>query len=135
GWARRRRGVVASAVPGALPAGAPSPARLPPGAGARRARGGGRRRRARLAFLAGLGVILIALTGRLDAAVETSFSWHMTQHLLLTMVAAPLLLLGAPLTLALQAWPGRPRRTLLDVLHSDLARVIANPIVAWALFF
>jgi len=101
----------------------------------RRARGRVPRPRARLAFLAGLGVILIALTGPLDAAIETSFSWHMTQHLLLTMVAAPLLLLGAPLTLALQAWPGRPRRLTHTVLHSGPARVLAQPVVSWALFF
>jgi putative copper resistance protein D len=59
----------------------------------------------------------------------------MVQHLLLTMVAAPLLLLGAPVTLALQAWPGRPRRWLLATLRSAPARVLGNPLVAWALFF
>jgi len=101
----------------------------------RRTRGRVPRRRARLAFLTGLGVLLLALTGPLDGAVERSFSWHMTQHLLLTMVAAPLLLLGAPITLALQAWPGRPRRFTLALLHSGPSRVLANPVVSWALFF
>jgi putative membrane protein len=101
----------------------------------RRARGRVPRPRARLAFLAGLAVVVIAMTGPLDAAVETSFSAHMVQHLLLTMVAAPLLLVGAPLTLALQAWPGTPRRTLNAVLHSGPVRLLANPLVAWALFF
>ena len=101
----------------------------------RRARGRVPRSRARLAFFAGLGVLVIALTGPLDAAVSTSFSVHMVQHLLLTMIAAPLLLLGAPVTLALQAWPGTPRRWLLATLRSAPARVLGNPLVAWALFF
>jgi putative membrane protein len=119
----------------------------------RRARGRVPRPPARPAFLAGLGVLLVALTGPLDAAVTTSFSAHMVQHLLLTMVAGaprprgapraparapragPLLLVGAPLTLALAAWPGTPRRTLNRVLHSAPVRLLANPVVAWAMFF
>ena len=102
---------------------------------ARRARGRVPRPRARLAFFAGLGVVTIALTGPIDAAVTTSFSIHMVQHLLITMVAPPLLLLGAPITLALQAWPGTPRRWLLATLRSAPARLFGNPLVAWALFF
>ena len=101
----------------------------------RRAHGRVPRPRARLAFFAGLGVVVAALTGPIDAAVTTSFSIHMIQHLLLTMVAPPLLLLGTPITLALQAWPGTPRRWLLATLRSAPARLIGNPLVAWALFF
>ena len=101
----------------------------------RRAHGRVPRPRARLAFFAGLGVVVAALTGPIDAAVTTSFSIHMIQHLLLTMVAPPLLLLGTPITLALQAWPGTPRRWLLATLRSGPARLFGNPLVAWALFF
>ena len=101
----------------------------------RRAHGRVPRPRARLAFFAGLGVVVAALTGPIDAAVTTSFSIHMVQHLLITMVAPPLLLLGAPITLALQAWPGTPRRWLLATLRSGPARLFGNPLVAWALFF
>lgn len=87
------------------------------------------------AFFAGLAVLLLALTGPIDAAVESSFSMHMVQHLLVTMVAAPLLLLGAPLTLALAAWPRGSRRSFAAVLHSGPARLVSNPLVAWAFFF
>jgi putative membrane protein len=100
----------------------------------RRARGRVPRPGARPAFLAGLAVLLVALTGPLDAAVTTSFTAHMVQHLLLTMVAAPLLLVGAPLTLALAAWPGTLRHALHRTLHSGPIRVLANPVVAWASF-
>jgi len=127
--------VIASADPVVLVVGVSALVYLAGDARVRRARGRVPRPRARVAFLSGLVVVLIALTGPLDAAVETSFSWHMTQHLLLAMVAAPLLLLGAPLTLALQAWPGRPRRLTLLVLHGRPARVLARPVVCWALFF
>ncbi len=59
----------------------------------------------------------------------------MVQHLLLTMVAAPLLVLGAPVTLALRAWPGTARRRLLSIIRSAPARVLSNPLIAWSLFF
>ena len=101
----------------------------------RRARGRAAPRARRTAFFAGLAVLVLALTGPIDAAVESSFSMHMVQHLLLTMVAAPLLLLGAPLTIALAAWPNASRRSFVAVLHSGPARLVSNPLVAWAAFF
>ena len=101
----------------------------------RNARGRPAPRVRRWAFFSGLGVLVLALAGPIDAAVETSFSMHMVQHLLLTMVAAPLLLLGAPLTLALAAWPKSSRSALVRVLHSAPARLVSNPLVAWAVFF
>jgi putative copper resistance protein D len=86
-------------------------------------------------FLAGLAVIVIALDSRIDAASATSFSVHMVQHLLLTMVAAPLLVLGAPVTLALLACSPADRRRLSAALRSAPVRAIGHPIVAWSLFF
>ncbi len=101
----------------------------------RRVRGGRAPHTRRTAFFAGLAIVLLALTGPIDAAVESSFSMHMIQHLLLTMVAAPLLLLGAPLTLALAAWPKGSRRTFAGVLQSGPARLVSNPLIAWSFFF
>lgn len=99
-------------------------------------RHGGRRPRPwhRRSFLAGLLTILVALAGPIDAAAATSLCAHMVQHLLLTMVAAPLLVLGAPLTLTLQVVPAGSRRRLLSILHSAPARTISNPVTAWVLF-
>ena len=45
------------------------------------------------------GVIVLGVAALLP---ESSFSWHMTQHVLLGMVIPILLALGAPITLALQ---------------------------------
>lgn len=91
----------------------------------------GRRR----AFLAGLLVIFGALQSPIEAGATTSFSVHMVQHLLLTMVAAPLLVLGAPTVLALRAWHGTPRRVLISALRGPPVRLVTNPLVAWPLFF
>jgi putative membrane protein len=89
----------------------------------------------RIPFFAGLAVLLLAVTGPIDASADSSFSMHMVQHLLLTMVVAPLLLLGAPLTLALAAWPRASRRSFTAVIHSGPARLLSNPLVTWAAFF
>ncbi|HYM52025.1 MAG TPA: cytochrome c oxidase assembly protein, partial [Candidatus Dormibacteraeota bacterium] len=56
------------------------------------------------------------------------------QHMLLELVAAPLLLLGAPVTLALRASAQSLRRGLLVVLHSRAVAVISFPLLAWLLF-
>lgn len=45
-------------------------------------------------FAGGMAVLVVALVSPLDAAGESLFAAHMVQHLLLTLVAAPLLLLG-----------------------------------------
>jgi cytochrome c oxidase assembly factor CtaG len=87
-----------------------------------------------LAFLAGLATIAIALTSPIEAYEGELFSVHMLQHLLLELVAAPLLLLGAPATLALRAASPSVRRRLLAVLHSRVVSVLSFPVLAWVLF-
>src|SRR5205823_4775811 len=56
---------------------------------------------------AGLVVLAVAIVG-LERVSETSFTWHMIQHTLLIVVAAPLLALGAPTVLDRR--PARLRR-------------------------
>src|SRR6185503_11735033 len=92
-------------------------------------------RRRSVAFLAGLATIGIALMSGIDAYDTTLFSVHMVQHLLLTMVAAPLLALGAPITLLLRAaTPNVRRRLILPILHSRVLRVTGFPVVTWLVF-
>jgi putative membrane protein len=61
------------------------------------------------------------------------FSVHMVQHMIISMVSPILLLLGAPVTLALRALPVArrghrgPRELLLMLLHSRLVRVVSHP--------
>ncbi len=87
------------------------------------------------AFLLGLATIAIALQGGIARWDDTLFSFHMVQHLVLIFVAAPLLALGAPITLALRVASARwRRRYLLPALHSRVVRAISHPLVAWMLF-
>ncbi len=86
------------------------------------------------AFLAGLVAILLALVSPIEAYEGQLFSVHMVQHMLLELVAAPLLLLGAPVTLALRVASPSVRRSLLRVLRSRAVAVISFPLLAWLLF-
>jgi len=86
------------------------------------------------AFLAGLAAIAVALLSPIDRYETVLLSVHMVQHMLLQLVAAPLLLLAAPVTLALRVAPPGVRGWLLTVLHSRLLRVATHPIVAWTAF-
>jgi putative membrane protein len=63
-------------------------------------------------FAAGLLALFVALVSPLAVLGETLFSAHMVQHLTLMLVAAPLIVAGAPLLAALWALPRRWRRGL-----------------------
>jgi cytochrome c oxidase assembly factor CtaG len=82
------------------------------------------------AFLAGLAVLAAAL---LTPRADDLLSAHVVEHLLMAMVAAPLLAAGAPAALALRALRGPARRSLADAVRSRPARVLTRPGVAWAL--
>jgi cytochrome c oxidase assembly factor CtaG len=56
----------------------------------------------------------------------------MVQHVGIALVVAPLLLLGAPLRLALRASGGPTRRALAAALTQT--RLLSHPLVAWTLF-
>ena len=86
------------------------------------------------AFLAGLAAIAVALCSPIEAYEGQLFSVHMVQHMLLELVAAPLLLLGAPVTLALRIASAPNRRRLLWILHSRPVAVLTFPLLAWVLF-
>ncbi len=86
-------------------------------------------------FIGGLVVIWIALQSPIDSYADTRLSVHMGQHLLLTMIAAPLLVLGAPVTLLLRAaTPGFRRRWVLPLLRSRPVRLLTAPVVSWTQF-
>ena len=63
-------------------------------------------------YALGLVIVAGALLSPLDDLAAERFSAHMAQHLLLTMMAAPLLLLGNPLPLVLWGVPPDWRRWL-----------------------
>ncbi len=92
--------------------------------------------RKRVAFFVAAQVsIVIALLSPVAYYDTTLFSVHMVQHLILTMISAPLFILSTPLTLALRAASPRVRRrVLLPILHSRVVGVISFPVVAWLVF-
>ncbi|MFI5613348.1 cytochrome c oxidase assembly protein [Amycolatopsis sp. NPDC051903] len=94
-----------------------------------------------VAWLAGCVVILLATSSGIGRYSPAMFSVHMGNHMLLSMVAPVLLVLGGPVTLALRALPpaGRdappgPREWLLAAVHSPVSRFLTHPVVALLLF-
>jgi cytochrome c oxidase assembly factor CtaG len=84
---------------------------------------------------------LFAVTGTwLNGYSMVLFSVHMAQHMVLSMISPLLLLIGAPVTLALRTLPrgrslaGVPRALLLDALHSRVARFLSHPLFTLPLF-
>jgi cytochrome c oxidase assembly factor CtaG len=82
----------------------------------------------------GVLALAFALSPPMDAWADVRLSAHMVQHLLLTLVAAPLLVAGAPIRLWLRGLGSGGRRRLARALHSWAARVLARPATGWAAF-
>ena len=95
------------------------------------------------AFGFGIAAFLVATSSGLAAYDTTLLSVHMVQHMVLSMLVPLALALGAPITLALSTLPARPRRWLLAVPHSRVAKVLSFPpltfvlyvVSPWALYF
>jgi putative membrane protein len=96
----------------------------------RRGAGGATTVRA-LAFLSGLVVLAAALAPPVERLARVSFAAHMTQHLVLVVVAAPMLALGRPL-IAL-AGAGSPGRRLARAAARVLTPLITRPAAVWLL--
>jgi putative copper resistance protein D len=83
-------------------------------------------------FAAGVAVLVLATMSPIAAYDGELLTVHMWQHMLITLVAAPLLLLGTPVTLALRAASSRTRKNvLLPVLHGRLVKALTFPVFAW----
>ncbi|KRD06686.1 copper resistance protein CopD [Mycobacterium sp. Root265] len=94
-----------------------------------------------VAWLCGCAALLFATSSGVGRYMPAMFSMHMTAHMVLSMLVPVLLVLGAPVTLALRALPAagkdRPpgmREWLLAALHSRVSKFFTNPLVATAIF-
>ena len=94
-----------------------------------------------VAWVAGCATLLLGTSSGIGRYGPAMFSVHMGEHMILSMLVPILLVLGAPVTLALRALPpaGRtgppgPREWLLAGVHSPAARVLTHPLVTLPLF-
>ncbi|MFF0474669.1 cytochrome c oxidase assembly protein [Streptomyces sp. NPDC004284] len=91
-------------------------------------------------FTVGVLTIALVMCTKLNDYGMVMFSVHMVQHMVISMLSPILLLLGAPVTLALRALPvaGRgstgPRELLLKLLHSRYMKVITHPVFTISMF-
>lgn len=95
----------------------------------------GIRRRQAAFFAGGLAALIIALVSPIDVLGAQLFAVHMTQHELLMLVAAPLLVLGHPIATWLWAVPPAWRRSLgaaaKNATFAGLWTWASAPAVAW----
>jgi putative copper resistance protein D len=91
-------------------------------------------------FTVGVLSIALMMCTKLNDYGMVMFSVHMVQHMVISMLSPIVLLLGAPITLALRALPvagrGRkgPREVLLMLLHSRYMRIVTHPVFTIPLF-
>ncbi|WP_431980398.1 cytochrome c oxidase assembly protein [Streptomyces qinglanensis] len=96
-----------------------------------------------VAFTTGVATVVLVMCTGLNDYGMVLFSVHMVQHMVISMLSPILLLLGAPVTLALRALPSAarsrgmrrgPREVLVAFLHSRYVRVISHPAFTIPLF-
>ncbi|MFE3264916.1 cytochrome c oxidase assembly protein [Streptomyces sp. NPDC059215] len=94
-----------------------------------------------VSFVVGVLTVLLMMCTRLNDYGMVMFSVHMVQHMVISMLSPILILLGAPVTLALRALPVAarrgtkgPRELLLMFLHSRYLRIITHPAFTIPLF-
>ncbi len=92
-----------------------------------------------LAFCGGLLALVLALLSPISVYAEDLFFIHMLQHILLVMVAAPLLLLANPMKTLIWAFPKGIRKSIGNRLksHGLIRRILSlsvMPLFAWFVF-
>ena len=104
----------------------------------RGARTGAPSRARSTAFWAGMAAIVVAIISPLDALSSSLASAHMVQHVMLMLVAAPLLAYAAPGSVVLRGTPPAVRRATgqarrqLGLTHARL-RTLRHPVNVWLL--
>jgi putative membrane protein len=90
-------------------------------------------------FFLGLAALLVALASPVDTFAAVSFTVHMVQHMILTVVAAPLVMLGAPIRPILRGLPLWIRaRVVRPLARAPAVRatvhVLRHSLIAGALY-
>jgi len=85
-------------------------------------------------FIAGLAALIVDLYSGIGTWADTRLSVHMVEHMVIWVVAAPLLVAGAPVRLALFALHRDGRRRLAGWLHSRTLSALTRPAGSVGLF-
>lgn len=87
-----------------------------------------------IAFLGAMGALALAYLGPFGAWAHDAFWAHMGQHLLVLMIAGPLLVLASPIRLTFVNLGPAGRRRVIRVLRSRIVEFLTNPYFGWLLF-
>jgi putative membrane protein len=90
-------------------------------------------------FMTGIAALFVAIASPLEALDDLLLQIHMTQHLILMLVAPSLLLAGAPAIAIVRGLPPRLARAIVGpLLRSDAVHEIfawlTDPLVCWIAF-
>jgi cytochrome c oxidase assembly factor CtaG len=85
-------------------------------------------------FMAGLAVVVLALQSGIGSYDDVLFWDHMVQHLMLIMVAPPLLIFGQPITLLLHASRNPLHTWVKRILRSPVASFLTWPVFGFAAY-
>ena len=86
------------------------------------------------AFLGAMAVVFIAIESVIGVYDGTLFYDHMIQHLMLIMLAAPLIAMGAPVELLVRSTTGSTHHAVIRALDSRVAEVVGHPITGFVLY-
>ncbi len=85
-------------------------------------------------FAVAIGATLLALESPLDAAGDARFAPHMVQHLVLTDISAPCVLLSAPLLLVLSVAGTGAARRIVAFFKGPIGHILTFPVFTWFVF-
>jgi putative membrane protein len=83
------------------------------------------------AFVCGIASLCAALSPPLDRAADASFAAHMSQHMVLWLIAPPLILMGAPLLLLVAVPPAAFARRITAFANSQSGHALFSPLTGW----
>lgn len=94
-----------------------------------------------VAWLTGCVFLVVATGSGVRSYGSAMFSVHMAEHMMLNMFVPVLLVLGAPVTLALRVLPSAapgmppgPREWIVRAVHSPFTTFLSSPVTAFVLF-
>jgi cytochrome c oxidase assembly factor CtaG len=85
-------------------------------------------------FFAGLAVVVLALQSGIGSYDDVLFWDHMVQHLMLIMIAPPLLIFGQPITLLLHASRNPLHTWVKRILRSRVVSILTWPVFGFAAY-